>query len=89
MLVTYFGGMDFMRRVALQKGRVIFVESSEKKGVKRLKNGIKQRLMRESILICLNHIFQISAYETYTLIRSQNLFFRIASQRLATLSKWS
>ncbi len=32
IMMTYIGVMDFMRKVAIQKGRVIFVENASKKG---------------------------------------------------------
>ena len=39
--------------------------------------------------MCLAAIYQTSAYETYTLIKSQNLFFQIEAERLSTISKWT
>eukprot|EP00347_Sterkiella_histriomuscorum_P005241 403357349 len=89
MMMTNQGVMDFLRKVALQRGKVAFVENSVNNGETMTRNGISQRLIRECLLICLNQIFQTNTYETYTLIKSQNLFFRISSQRLETHSKWS
>lgn len=39
--------------------------------------------------MCLASIYQTNAYETYTLIKSQNLFFQVDSTRLITISKWT
>ena len=41
------------------------------------------------MLMCLSAIYQTSAYETYTLIKSQNIFFQINAERLTTISKWT
>ena len=41
------------------------------------------------MLMCLAAIYQTSAYETYTLIKSQNLFFTVESRRLQTISEWT
>jgi len=68
--------MDFLRLSTLYKGRVLFVENEN------------DTLVKECILIALNHIFKTGTYETYTLIKSQNLFFSIESDRLAKISKW-
>lgn len=69
--------MDFVRMSTLYKGRLLFVES------------YRSNLVSEAILICLNHAFKTSTYETYTLIKSQNLFFNIEAQRLAVISQWN
>ena len=61
------GVLDFMRRVTLQKGKVLFVESYHDENDQQ---GMKTKLIRESLLICLNHVYQTNPYETYTLIRS-------------------
>jgi hypothetical protein len=50
--------MDFLRKITLYKGRLLFVENSN------------NNLMQECIVIALNHIFKTSTYETYTLIKS-------------------
>jgi hypothetical protein len=63
--------MDFLRKCILYKGRILFIE------------GVNSNLITESILICLNQIFKTSTYEAYTLIKSQNLFFKIEADRLA------
>jgi len=68
--------MDFLRKVTLYKGRVLFVESEP------------TNLIKECILIALNHIFRTTTYETYTLVKSQNLFFNIEPHRLANISRW-
>lgn len=39
-------------------------------------------MVRECMLMCLAAIYQTSAYETYTLIKSQNLYFQIDSKKL-------
>ena len=49
--------IDFLRSVALNRGRVLFVESDSV-------------IVREILLLSLSHIYQTNAYETYTLIRS-------------------
>lgn len=41
------------------------------------------------MLMCLAAIYQTSAYETYTLIKSQNLFFTIEAARLSTISHYT
>ena len=69
--------MDFLRKTTLYKGRVLFVENE------------KDSIVKECILMTLNHIFKTNTYETYTLIKSQNLFFSIHSDRLAEISKWN
>mmetsp|Transcript_26470 Transcript_26470/g.40406 ORF Transcript_26470/g.40406 Transcript_26470/m.40406 type:complete len:179 (-) Transcript_26470:1533-2069(-) len=55
--------MDFLRRTTLYKGRVLIVDRCQ------------DNLMKETLLIALNHVFRTNSYETYTLIRSQNLSF--------------
>jgi hypothetical protein len=65
--------LDFLRAVSLTRGRVLFLESSS--------GGI---LIREAILIALTHIYQTNAYETYTLIRSQNVVFRFEDEHAIT-----
>jgi hypothetical protein len=81
--------MDFMRRAALFKGRILFVEDNEdwSKGTQLVAS--KHQYVRECMLMCLAAIYQTNAYETYTLIKSQNLFFQITSKRLILISKWS
>lgn len=59
--------MDFLRQVSLIKGRVLFIEST--------KNWTEQTVQPnhnvvEAMLICLATMYQTSAYETYTLIKS-------------------
>ena len=50
--------LDYMRSIALKRGRILFIEAD------------LDKTMRESILLSLSHIYQTNAYETYTLIRS-------------------
>ena len=69
--------MDFFRKVTLFRGRLLFVENSS------------NNMMQECIVIALNHIFKSSTYETYTLIKSQNLFFNIDANRLGAISRWN
>ena len=69
--------MDFLRQCTLFKGRLLFVEEKN------------SNLIVESILICLNQIFKTSTYEAYTLIKSQNLFFKVDAARLGIISKWN
>ncbi len=90
------GVMDFLRRAALFKGRVLFIESqvdwtavsnaavSCAPAANDLRLNTQQRihLVRECMLMCLAAIYQTSAYETYTLIKSQNLFFTVEAHRL-------
>ena len=84
--------MDFLRKVALFRGRVLFVESQREWSLSSTKKGASKggtHLVRECMLMCLAAIYQTSAYETYTLIKSQNLFFQIEAERLSTISKWT
>lgn len=76
--------MDFLRSAALFKGRILFVESqADWTTLSENKKGHKSKhLVRECMLMCLAAIYQTSAYETYTLIKSQNLFFTVDSRRL-------
>lgn len=69
--------MDFIRRVTLFKGRLLFVENDG------------DNLIKESVLIAMNHIFKTNIFETYTLIKSQCLFFRIQAERLQIISEWN
>lgn len=71
--------MDFMRRAALFRGRILFVEENMDSN---------DHMVRECMLMCLAAIYQTNAYETYTLIKSQQLFFQVNSNRLVTISKW-
>ena len=74
--------MDFLRKVALFKGRVLFVEGMD--DWTRSQN----HTLTEAMLICLAAMYQTSAYESYTLIKSQNLFFRLDTQRLVEISNF-
>ena len=49
--------LDFLRKVTLYKGKLIFVDD-------------ESMLVRECLLIILNHIFKTNIFETYTLIKS-------------------
>ena len=62
--------MDFIRKVTLFKGRLLFVENEH------------DNIIKESVLIAMNHIFKTNIFETYTLIKSQCLFFKIEAERL-------
>lgn len=76
--------MDFLRRVALMKGRVVFIE-----GVKDwTETSSENHTLTEAMLICLAAMYQTSAYESYTLIKSQNLFFKIDTLRLVEISNF-
>lgn len=44
--------MDFLRRVALQRGRVLFIEANEEG-----KRDINAQLIRECLIMCLNAIY--------------------------------
>lgn len=57
--------LDFMRKVAVSKGKILIIERE------------RNSIMRETLLLCLTHIFQTNTYEAYTLIRSQNLNFKL------------
>ena len=84
------GIMDFLRRAALFKGRVLFIESNtDWTSVSNSSMEQKCLLVRECMLMCLAAIYQTSAYDTYTLIKSQNLFFTIEARRLQTISEWT
>jgi hypothetical protein len=76
--------MDYLRRVALFKGRVLFVESQEQW----TEISGRNHTLAEAMLICLSSVFQTSAYESYTLIKSQNLFFKMDSKRLIDISNF-
>ena len=70
--------MDYLRKVALFKGRVLFLEwnfSTHVHGSKLRARRRESELVRECMLLALASIYQTTAYETYTLIKSQNLFF--------------
>lgn len=69
--------MDFIRKVTLYKGRVLFVENRN------------DNFIKECLLIALNHIFKTNIFETYTLVKSQSLFFYIQAERLAVISEWN
>lgn len=58
--------MDFLRKVALVKGRVLFVEGMEDWTQMNSQN----HTLTEAMLICLAAMYQTSAYESYTLIKS-------------------
>ena len=62
--------MDFLRKVALFRGRVLFVESQAEWTLKPNSQQRSSHLVRECMLMCLAAIYQTSAYETYTLIKS-------------------
>jgi hypothetical protein len=74
--------MDFLRKVALFKGRLLFVE--EDLGYDQMTGKLA-----ETMLMSLSVVFQTTTYETYTLIKSQNLFFRIETSRLVEISLFS
>lgn len=44
--------------------------------------------LSEIMLLCLAAMYQTSAYETYTLIKSQNLCFKVETQRLIEISNF-
>jgi hypothetical protein len=68
--------MDYIRKVSLLRGRLLFIENAN------------DNLMKETILIALNHLFKSNVYETYNLIKSQNLLFYVEITRLAEISRW-
>jgi len=41
------------------------------------------------MLMCLTAIYQTSAYETYTLIKSQNVLFHVDAHSLQTISEFT
>jgi hypothetical protein len=57
--------LDFVRLAVLLRGRILFLESEG------------SNVMKEVLLIVLTHLFKTSTYETYTLIKSQNLNFSV------------
>ncbi len=67
--------MDFLRHAALFSGRILFVEEDDEWAARGLNPNDNKHLVRECMLMCLASIYQTNAYETYTLIKSQNLFF--------------
>ena len=69
--------MDFLRKTTLYRGRILFVENE------------KNNMIKDCILIALNHLFKTNTYETYNLIKSQNLFFKVEADSLAQISKWN
>jgi hypothetical protein len=69
--------MDFLRKTTLYRGRLLFVENKE------------NNMIKDCILIVLNHLFKTNTYETYNLIKSQNLFFKVQAESLAQISKWN
>lgn len=64
--------MDYLRKVALFQGRVLFLEwNSESSAPLANREGYKNiELVRECMLLSLAAIYQTTAYETYTLIKS-------------------
>lgn len=86
--------MDFLRTVALYKGRVIFVEDKASWFPEDGQDEMQRRSrgtgkLAQAMLMCLAHVYRTTAYETYTLIKSQNLFFRIEAARLNQISSFS
>ena len=70
--------MDCLRKVSLTRGKVLFVDFSG--------------ALREALLLSLSHVFQATTYETYMLIRTQNLNFSLREQdgwRFQELSKYT
>lgn len=55
--------MDFLRKVALFKGRVLFVEED-------LRYDQMTGKLAETMLMSFSLVFQTTTYETYTLIKS-------------------
>lgn len=68
--------MDLLRKISLVKGRILFVESKD------------SNIIKETLLIILNHLFRSRIFETYKLVKSQNLLFTITNQKLAAISEW-
>lgn len=58
--------MDFLRKVALFQGRVLFLESREEW----TELSTSKHTLTEAMLICLSAVYSTSAYESYTLIKS-------------------
>lgn len=69
--------MDFLRKATLYRGRILFVENQD------------NNMMKDCILLALNHLFKTNTYETFTLIKSQNLYFNVEAENLAQISKWN
>ena len=69
--------MDFLRKMTLYRGRILFVENSN------------NNMIKDCILLALNHLFKTNTYETYNLIKSQNLFYKVQAESLAQISKWN
>jgi hypothetical protein len=57
--------MDFLRKVAISRGNILFCEEDS------AFTSEKEMMIRECLLVALSVIFQSSAYEAYTLIKSQ------------------
>ena len=68
--------MDFLRKTVLYRGRLLIVEPSN-------------NVMKEVVVIMLSHLFKTNTYETYNLIKSQNLFWRLSNERIAKISQWT
>lgn len=69
--------MDFLRKVTLYKGKVVFVERAN------------DNFVKECLLIALNNILKTNIFETYTLIKSQSLSFDVQPKRLAIICEWN
>jgi hypothetical protein len=68
--------MDFLRKTVLYRGRLLIVEPSN-------------NVMKEVVVIILSHLFKTNTYETYNLIKSQNLFWQLSVERIAKISEWT
>ena len=75
--------IDFLRKASIRKGKVLFVEEDEL-----LDTTSPKSLVGEYIILALSRILNLSAYETYTAIRTRNPIFDIAHPNLGIISTW-
>jgi len=81
---TIFGAiLDFMRKAKIRKGKILFVEEDEL-----LDTTSPKSIVGEYIILALSRILSITAYETYTMIRTRNPIFDIAHSNLRIMSSW-
>lgn len=69
--------IDFVRQAKLHHGKVLFVENEQ------------ESLMKEILLIYLNQLHETSVFDTFTLIKAQNLLFNIEHGRLEVIARWN
>lgn len=75
-LQSIAGLLDFLRQAHITKGKIAFVEGGELQ-------------IREVLLMALSDLFKTNCFETWSLVRSQVLFFSIPHECLVKLSSWT